>query len=84
MFGEGQTISLGDLDKVTRIVKLLCMVNSAPGFGGESQVANGAKALLGALYGERGRHARSTVGLEKGEGPNSTCIEIEMIVEVGD
>ena len=84
MFGTGQSLNLGGLDKVTRIVKLLCMVNSAPGFGGESQVANGATALLGALYGERGRHARSAVGLEKGEGPNSTCIEIEMIVEVAD
>ena len=73
----GLKSEIGDLDKVTRIVKLLCMVNSAPGFGGESQVANGATALLG-------RHARSAVGLEKGEGPNSTCIEIEMIVEVGD
>ena len=80
----GLKSEIGDLDKVTRIVKLLCMVNSAPGFGGESQVSNGATALLGALYGERGRHARSAVGLEKGEGPNSTCIEIEMIVEVGD
>ncbi len=84
MIGTGQTVNLGDLDKVTRIVKLLCMVNSAPGFGGESQVANGATALLGALYGERGRHARSAVGLEKGEGPNSTGIEIEMSGEVGD
>ena len=84
MLGTGLTVNLGGLDKVTRIVKLLCMVNSAPGFGGESQVANGATALLGALYGERGRHARSAVGLEKGEGPNSTCIEIEMIVEVAD
>ena len=80
----GLKSEIGDLDKVTRIVKLLCMVNSAPGFGGESQVANGATELLGNLYGERGRHARSAVGLEKGEGPNSTCIEIEMIVEVAD
>ena len=78
----GLKSEISDLDKVTRIVKLLCMVNSAPGFGGESQVANGATELLGNLYGERGRHARSAVGLEKGEGPNSTCIEIEMIVEV--
>ena len=80
----GLKSEIGDLDKVTRIIKLLCMVNSAPGFGGESQVANGATELLGNLYGERGRHARSAVGLEKGEGPNSTCIEIEMIVEVAD
>ena len=80
----GLKSEIGNLDKVNRIVKLLCMVNPAPGFGGESQVANGATELLGNLYGERGRHARSAVGLEKGEGPNSTCIEIEMIVEVAD
>jgi len=75
---------IGDLDKVTRVVKLLCMVNSIPGFGDQPRVANGATDLLGNLYGERGRHARSAVGLEKGEGPNSACIEIEMIVEVED
>ena len=75
---------IGDLDKVTRIVKLLCMVNTAPGFGDHPRVANGATDLLGNLYGDRGRHARSAVGLEKGEGPNSACIEIEMIVEVTD
>ena len=84
MSGTGRKVNLSVLDQVTRIVKLLCTVNSAPGSGGESQVANGATALLGALYGERGRHARSAVGLEKGEGPNSTCLEIEMIVKVGD
>ncbi len=75
---------IGDLDKVTRVVKLLCMVNSAPGFGDQPRVANGATDLLGNLYGERGRHARSAVGLEKGSGPNSACIEIEMIVEIQD
>ena len=75
---------IGDLDKVTRVVKLLCMVNSAPGFGDQPRVANGATDLLGNLYGDRGRHARSAVGLEKGTGQNSACIEIEMIVEVQD
>ena len=75
---------IGDLDKVTRVVKLLCMVNSAPGFGDQPRVANGATDLLGNLYGDRGRHARSAVGLEKGTGQNSTCIEIEMIVEIQD
>ncbi len=75
---------IGDLDKVTRVVKLLCMVNSVAGFGDHPRVANGATDLLGNLYGERGRHARSAVGLEKGTGPNSACIEIEMIVEVQD
>ena len=80
----GLKSEIGDLDKVTRIVKFLCVVNSAPRFGGESQVANGATELLGNLYGERGRHARRAVGLEKGDGPSSTCVEIEMIVEVED
>jgi len=75
---------IGDLDKVTRVVKLLCMVNSAPGFGDQPRVANGATELLGNLYGDRGRHARSAVGLEKGTGQNSACIEIEMIVEIQD
>jgi len=60
------------------------MINSAPGFGDQTRVANGATDLLGNLYGERGRHARSAVGLEKGSGPNSACIEIEMIVEIQD
>ena len=81
---SGLKTEIGDLDKVTRVVKLLCMINSAPGFGDQPRVANGATELLGELYGERGRHARSAVGLEKGSGPNSACIEIEMIVEVQD
>lgn len=75
---------IGDLDKVTRVVKLLCMVNSEPGFGDQPRVANGATDLLGKLYGERGNHARSSVGLEKGGGPQSASVEIEMIVEVSD
>ena len=80
MSGTGQAVNLGGLDKVTRIVKLLCMVNSAPGFGGESQVANGATALLGALYGERGRHARSAVGVA--ELPFNIAVEVEMVAQV--
>ena len=75
---------LGDLDRITRVVKLLCMVNSEPGFGDQPRVANGATDLLGKLYGERGNHARSSVGLEKGGGPQSASVEIEMIVEVSD
>ncbi len=74
--------NLGDLDKVRRVVKLLCMVNSAPDFGDQPKVANGASDLLVSLYGERGRHARSAVGM--GGLPSSNCIEIEMILEVDD
>jgi enamine deaminase RidA (YjgF/YER057c/UK114 family) len=71
---------IGDLDKVTRVVKLLCMVNSASGFGDQPAVANGGSDLLVELYGDRGRHARSAVGMAGL--PINACIEIEMIVEV--
>jgi len=71
---------IGDLDKITRLVKLLCMVNSADGFGEQARVANGASDLLVELYGDRGRHARSAVGM--GGLPANNCIEIEMIMEV--
>ena len=74
--------SVGDLDKVKRVVKLLCMVNSAPEFGDQPSVANGASDLLVDLYGDRGRHARSAVGM--GGLPSNNCVEIEMIVELED
>ena len=73
---------IGDLDKVKRVAKLLCMVNSAPDFGQQPQVANGATDLLSQLYGEAGAHARSAVGMAAL--PNGACIEIEMILEVED
>ena len=74
--------AIGDLDKVSRIVKLLAMVNSTPDFGDTPRVANGASDLLINLYGERGRHARSAVGMATL--PGGMPIEIEMIVEVED
>ena len=73
---------IGDLDKVKRVAKLLCMVNSAPDFGQQPLVANGATDLLRQLYGDAGAHARSAVGLAAL--PNGACIEIEMILEVED
>ncbi len=75
-------VALGDLDKVKRVIKLLCMVNSADGFGDQPRVANGASDLLVNLYGDRGRHARSAVGM--GGLPNNVCIEVELIAEVED
>ena len=69
---------IGDLDKVKRVAKLLCMVNSAPDFGQQPLVANGATDLLRQLYGDAGAHARSAVGLAAL--PNGACIEIEMIL----
>ena len=73
---------IGDLDKVKRVAKLLCMVNSAPDFVQQPLVANGATDLLSELYGDAGTHARSAVGM--GSLPNAACIEIEMILEVED
>ena len=73
---------LGDLDKVTRVVKLLCMINCAPDFGDTPKVANGASDLLVELFGEAGRHGRSAVGMASL--PSGMPVEIEMIVEVRD
>jgi enamine deaminase RidA (YjgF/YER057c/UK114 family) len=72
----------GDLDKVTRVVKLLGMVNGAPDFDQHPKVINGASDLLVEIFGERGRHARSAVGM--GNLPFGMAVEIEMIVEVED
>ncbi len=71
---------IGDLDKVKRVVKLLCMINCAPDFGETPKVANGASDLLVSVYGEAGRHARSAVGM--GSLPFGMPVETEMIVEV--
>ena len=70
----------GDLDKVKQVAKLRCMINSAPDFSQQPQVANGASDLLRQLYGEAGAHARSAVGM--GSLPNGAWIETEMIMEV--
>jgi len=73
---------IGDLDKVTRIVKLLGMVNSGPDFGDHPKVVNGASDLFVEVFGEKGKHARSAVGM--GSLPFDIPVEIEMIVEVED
>lgn len=72
--------AIGELDRVTRVVKLLGMVNCTPDFGQQPEVINGASDLLTELYGERGRHARSAVGMAAL--PRGIAVEIEMIVEV--
>lgn len=71
---------LGDLDRVKRIVKVLGMVNSAPGFGQQPEVINGFSDLMVEVFGERGKHARSAVGMASL--PRNIAVEIEMIVEV--
>jgi len=73
---------LGSLDRVKRIVKVLGMVNAVPGFTDQPKVINGCSDLFVEVFGERGKHARSAVGM--GSLPNNIPVEIEVIVEVGD
>jgi enamine deaminase RidA (YjgF/YER057c/UK114 family) len=73
---------IGDLDKVEQVVKLLGMVNSAAGFNKQPQVINGASDRLVDIFGDRGRHARSAVGMA--ELPGDIAVEIELIVKVAD
>ena len=72
--------AVGDLDRVTRIVKLLTLVNSAPTFTEQHLVANGASDFLVAVLGERGKHARSAVGTAAL--PLNAPVEVEAIIEV--
>ena len=72
---------LGDLNRVRRIVKLLCLVNSGPAFTEQHLVANGASELLQDVFGEIGRHARSAIGVA--QLPLGSCVEIELVIEAG-
>jgi enamine deaminase RidA (YjgF/YER057c/UK114 family) len=72
--------ALGDLGRVRRVVKVLGMVNAAETFGDQPRVMNGFSDLMVEVFGERGRHARSSVGM--GSLPGNMAVEIEMIVEV--
>ncbi len=71
---------LGDLDRVKRIVKILGMVNATPEFGRQPEVINGCSDLMVEVFGDRGKHARSAVGV--GSLPRGIPVEIEVIVEV--
>jgi enamine deaminase RidA (YjgF/YER057c/UK114 family) len=73
---------VGDLDRIEQVVKVTGYVASAPGFGMQPAVLNGASELLGELLGDRGRHTRSTMGVN--ELPMDSPVEIEMIVKLKD
>lgn len=73
--------TLGDLARVRRVVKLFGMVNATPDFTAHPAVINGCSDLFLAVFGERGRHARSAVGMASL--PNGISVEIEAVVEVG-
>lgn len=73
--------AVGDLNKVTRIVKLMSLVNSTPTFTEQHLVTNGASNLIGEVFGATiGAHARSAFGVA--QVPLGACVEIEMIAEV--
>jgi enamine deaminase RidA (YjgF/YER057c/UK114 family) len=72
--------ALGSLDRITKTVKVLGMVNSAPHFEAHPQVINGCSDLFVEVLGETGRHTRSAVGFAAL--PNSICVEIEATFEV--
>lgn len=71
---------VGSLSAVKRIVKVVAFVASTPDFTGQSQVANGASELLGEIFGDAGRHARSAVGVRVL--PLDAPVEVELMVEV--
>lgn len=67
----------GGLDNVARIVKITVFVASAPGFTGQPRVADGASRLIGEVFGEAGRHARSAVGVTSL--PAGSPVEVELV-----
>lgn len=72
--------TLGSLDRVKQVVKVLGMVNAVPEFGDQPKVINGCSDLFVEVFGDAGRHARSAVGM--GSLPSQITVEIEVIVEV--
>lgn len=72
--------ALGDLDQVSRVVRLGGFINSAPGFTDGAKVMNGASDLMVEAFGDKGRHARSTVGVAAL--PADAAVEVEGLFEV--
>ncbi len=73
---------MGDLNRVTRIVKLMSLVNSTGEFTEQHLVTNGASELIGQVFGSKGAHARSAFGVA--QIPFGACVEIEMVVELSE
>ena len=73
-------VAAGGLDQVKRIVKVMSLVNSTPDFTEHHLVTNGCSDLLGEVFGDAGRHARSAFGVA--QIPLGACVEIELIAEV--
>lgn len=80
LMGTLQAAVGGDLNRVTRIVKVMSLVNSTPEFTEQHLVTNGCSELLGEVFGDKGKHARSAFGVA--QIPMGACVEIELIAEV--
>nr|WP_316639785.1 RidA family protein [uncultured Roseateles sp.] len=72
--------AIGDLNRVTRIVKLMSLVNSTGDFTEQHLVTNGCSELLAEIFGDKGSHARAAYGVA--QVPMGACVEIDMIAEV--
>ncbi len=72
--------AVGDLNKVTRIVKVMSLVNSTSDFTEHHLVTNGCSELIGQVFGSKGAHARSAFGVA--QLPLGACVEIELIAEI--
>ena len=70
----------GDLSRVKRIVKVMSLVDSTPDYTEQHLVTNGGSELLGEVFGDAGKHARSAFGVA--QIPRGACVEIELIAEV--
>lgn len=72
--------ALGDLDRIRQIVKVVGFVNSAPTFTDQPAVVNGASDLFVEVFGDKGKHTRSAVGMS--QLPGGIPVEVEMVVEI--
>lgn len=73
---------IGDLDRVARVVRVVGYVNGISGFTGQPEVVNGASDFLKEVFGDRGQHARSAIGVY--QLPRNAPVEIELTVEVNE
>ena len=72
--------ALGDLDRISRCIRLGGFINAAPGFNNLAGVMNGASSLMIEVFGDKGHHARSTIGVA--ELPLNSSVEIEALFEI--
>jgi enamine deaminase RidA (YjgF/YER057c/UK114 family) len=78
--GDGLHAAVGDLNRISRIVKVMSLVNSTPDFTEQHLVTNGASELFADIFGPNGAHARSAFGVA--QIPMGACVEIELIAEL--